>query len=89
VPVTRLFDRGVTVATSALLQGRIGETGVIVHPDAARKLGLGETAEIKLNGVATRVRVILDESVPASVVLVPRSMGLTIDAPAAAGLKKA
>ena len=89
VPVTRLFDRGVTVATSKLLQGRIGEAGVIVHPDAAKKLGLGETAEVRLNGVTTQVRVILDRSVPASVVLVPRSMGLPIDAPAAAGLKKA
>jgi len=89
VPVTRLFDRGVTVATSELLKGRIGEVGVIVHPDAAEKLGLGETAEVKLNGITTRVKVFLDESVPASVVLVPRSMGLPIDAPAAAGLKKA
>ena len=89
VPVTRLFDRGVTVATSALLEGRIGKPRVWVHPEAADKLGLGETVEVKLNGTARKVAVVRDASVPASVVLVPRSMGFAIDAPAAAGLKKA
>jgi NADH-quinone oxidoreductase subunit G len=89
VPVTRLYDRGITVATSELLNARIGEASVVLHPDAADKLGLDGTAEVRLNGTAAKVKVVRDESVPASVVLLPRSMGLPIHAPAAVELKKA
>jgi NADH-quinone oxidoreductase subunit G len=89
VPVTRLYDRGVTVATSGLLAERIGELTVALHPDGAKKLGLDGTAEVRLNGTAARARVVVDENVPASVVLLPRSMGFPIHAPAVAELKKA
>ena len=89
VPVTRLYDRGVTVATSELLKARIGEASLILHPAAAEKLGLDGTAEIRLNGTAAVVKVVRDANVPASVVLLPRSMGLPIHAPAVAELKKA
>ncbi len=89
VPVTRLYDRGVTVATSGLLTERIGELTVALHPDGAKKLGLDGTAEVRLNGTAAKARVVVDENVPASVVLLPRSMGFPIHAPAVAELKKA
>jgi len=89
VPVTRLYDRGVTVATSGLLAARIGELTVTLHPDGAKKLGLDGTAEVRLNGTAAKARVVVDENVPASVVLLPRSMGFPIHAPAVAELKKA
>jgi NADH-quinone oxidoreductase subunit G len=89
VPVTRLYDRGVTVATSGLLAARIGELTVTLHPDGAKKLGLDGTAEVRLNGTAAKARVVVDENVPASVVLLPRSMGFPIHTPAVAELKKA
>jgi NADH-quinone oxidoreductase subunit G len=87
VPVTRLYDRGITVTTSELLRTHIGEAAVLLHPETARKLGVAPGGQVKLNGFRAEVR--LDATVPASVVLVPRSMGFPINAPAVAGLKKA
>ncbi len=87
VPVTRLYDRGITVTTSELLRTRIGGVTVLLHPDTAKKLGVAAGGQVKVNGFRAEVR--LDATVPASVVLLPRSMGFPINAPAVAGLKKA
>jgi NADH-quinone oxidoreductase subunit G len=87
VPVTRLYDRGVTAAGSGLLAGRTGAAAVSLHPDSAKRLELSAGDELVLDGL--RAAVSLDETVPASVVLVPRSMGLPVPAPAVVKLKKA
>lgn len=87
VPVTRLYDRGITVTTSELLRAHIGAAAVFLHPDSAARLGLAAGDQVKINGFQAEVR--LDETVPASVALLPRSMGFPINVPAAAGLKKA
>jgi NADH-quinone oxidoreductase subunit G len=87
VPVTRLYDRGITVLTSGLLQQHIGEPSVILHPESARLLGIQPGDLLEVNG--TQMCAVLDETVPASIVLVPRSMGLPIGMPVVAKLKKA
>jgi len=87
VPVTHLYDRGITVTTSALLRSHIGEAIVLLHPGTAKNLGVAAGEQVEVNGFRAEVR--LDETVPASVALLPRSMGFPIDAPAFAGLKKA
>ena len=87
VPVTRLYDRGVTVVTSELLQQHIGEASVILNPEAAKSLGVQPGDLLQVNGV--QAQVVLDETVPASVLLVPRSMGLPIGTPVVAKLQKA
>jgi NADH-quinone oxidoreductase subunit G len=87
VPVTRLYDCGITVTTSELLRAHIGATAVILHPDTAAKLGVADGEQVKVNGFQAEVR--LDATVPASVALLPRSMGVPIDAPAVAVVKKA
>jgi NADH-quinone oxidoreductase subunit G len=87
VPVTRLYDRGITVTTSELLRAHIGEAAVLLHPETAKKLGVAAGEQVKVNGF--RAEVWLDATVPASVALLPRSMGFPINAPAAAELKKA
>jgi NADH-quinone oxidoreductase subunit G len=87
VPVTRLYDRGITVLTSELLLQRIGQASVILHPGSAASLGVQPGDLLEING--TQARVVVDESVPSSVVLVPRSMGLPPLKPAIANLKKA
>jgi NADH-quinone oxidoreductase subunit G len=87
VPVTRLYDRGITVLTSGLLQQHIGETSVILNPEAANSLGIQPGELLKVNGLEAQA--VLDETVPASVVLVPRSMGLPVEMPVVAKLKKA
>ena len=85
--MTRLYDRGITVSTSGLLQSRIGEAEVRVHPSLAQKLALGGMAEVHLDGSTWKLKVRLDETVPASVALLPRSMGVPIAGPMAVMLK--
>ena len=85
VPVTRLYDRGTTVAPAELLNERIGEATIALHPDAAKKLGVeaGQTVKVSFNGVKGEAIVKIDETISAGVVLVPRSMGLPIREPVA------
>ena len=87
VPVTRLYDRGITVLTSALLQPHIGEASFILNPQAAKSLGIQSGDLLKVNGLEAQA--VLDETVPASVVLVPRSMGIPIAGPVVAKIKVA
>ena len=87
VPVTRLYDRGITVVTSALLEKHIGEATFILNPQAAQSLGIQSGDLLKVNGLEAPA--VLDETVPASVILVPRSMGLPVGIPVAAKLMKA
>jgi len=87
VPVTRLYDRGITVVTSALLEKHIGEATFILNPQAAQSLGIQSGDLLKVNGLVAQA--VLDETVPASVILVPRSMGLPVGIPVVANLMKA
>jgi anaerobic selenocysteine-containing dehydrogenase len=85
--VTRLYDRGITVITSELLQQHIGEASIILHPEAAKSLGVQPGDLLEINGA--KAQAVLDETVPASVVLVPRNMGLPVELPVVVKLKKA
>jgi NADH-quinone oxidoreductase subunit G len=85
VPVTRLYDFGNTVAPAKLLSAHIDRfNGIVLNPITALKLGLdnGSQAEVSLNGVSYPVKVLLDASISTGVVLIPRSMGIPIPAPA-------
>ena len=86
VPVTRLYDLGITVCTSELLRQRLGTAVILLNPEMAKTLEVEAGGQVDLNG--NRLEVRLDASVPASVVLVPRSMGIPIHNPVAAKLKK-
>jgi NADH-quinone oxidoreductase subunit G len=83
VPITRLYDRGITVETAPMLTQHIGEVTMALHPEAAQRLGLeaGKRARINFDGVSGEAVVKLDATIPAGVVLVPRSMGLAIREP--------
>ncbi len=89
VPVTRLYDRGTTVAPAELLSGRIGEPFIALHPDAAKKLGVetGKLVEVSFNGFKGEATLKIDETISTGVVLVPRSMGLPISGPTAVKVK--
>ena len=69
------------------LRQHIGELSVSLNPEAAKSLGVQSGDLLQVNGAEAKV--ILDETVPASVVLVPRSMGLAVGTPVVAELKKA
>ncbi len=83
VPVTRLYDRGRTLTPTAFLRARLAEPHVLVHPEVAAGLDVSEgtTVHIHLDGSSTAVTVRLDETLPAGVVLVPRSLGMPIAGP--------
>ena len=85
VPVSKLYDNGTTVAPAKLLSAHIDRfNGIVLNPVTALKLGLdnGSLAEVSLNGVSYPVKVLLDASISTGVVLIPRSMGIPIPAPA-------
>jgi NADH-quinone oxidoreductase subunit G len=86
VPVTRLYDLGVTVATSELLKARIGEAYLVLHPEAAKKLDVAAGGRVEVNG--SRLEVQLDATISAGVALIPRSMGVPITEPVIVKLKK-
>jgi NADH-quinone oxidoreductase subunit G len=83
VPVTRLYDRARSVASAGVLQSRIGEAFVALHPSAAESHGVseGEHVTVSLDGTSEQVLVKLDPSISTGVALIPRSMGLPIMEP--------
>ncbi|MBM4201343.1 MAG: hypothetical protein FJ189_08660, partial [Gammaproteobacteria bacterium] len=86
VPVNKLYDLGVTVASSELLSDRIGGATVVLHPSAAEKLGLGagQRVRVSFDGVSDEALLRVDDTISTGVMLVPRSMGLAIREPVAA-----
>jgi NADH-quinone oxidoreductase subunit G len=91
VPVTRLYDRGLTIAATELLEQRLAQPYIAIHPVQAERLGLsGATqVEIKLGEWSAVVLLKVDENIPAGVVLVPRSLGMPVHAPVAIELAAA
>ncbi len=85
VPITRLYDRGRTVISTGFLRQRIVEPHVVLHPEDAGRLGVeaGTQVEVQLNGTTSKVSAHLDAGTPEGVVLVPRSIGITIEGPQA------
>jgi NADH-quinone oxidoreductase subunit G len=89
VPVTKLYDRGTTVLPAELLEQRVGETSISLHPEAAKSLGVeaGQWVNVSFNGVSGEAVVKLDDTISVGVALVPRSMGLAIREPVPAKVK--
>jgi NADH-quinone oxidoreductase subunit G len=85
VPVTILYDRGVTVMPAELLHQRIPAPYVILHPQTAARMRITDGMQLRLSlsgdGIALTAQ--LDETIPQDVVLVPRSMGVPIHGPTA------
>ena len=91
VPVTKLYDKGNTVASTELLAQRTGEATIALHPDTAEKLGAkaGDTVKVSWNGSQAEVRVRTDAGISTGVALVPRSFGLSVREPVVASVKSA
>jgi NADH-quinone oxidoreductase subunit G len=88
VLVNRLYDQGNTMRYAAVMFPRIDEPFVVVSGADAVRLDLNGSANIHLNGFSAEVDVKIDESLPQGVVLVPRSFGLPLSAPASITVKK-
>ncbi|MFO3797239.1 MAG: molybdopterin dinucleotide binding domain-containing protein, partial [Anaerolineales bacterium] len=78
VPITRLFDAGSLVTPSSLLHQRIGTPRLLLHPNTAQSEGVqnGDQVLISWEGHQAEAKVVVDETVPSGVGLVPRSMGI-------------
>ncbi len=89
VPVTCLYDRGQTIWATELLHQRIPEPYVSVSEATCERLGIttGDKASLTIGETEVLVAVRLDETLPEGVVLVPRSFGIPVSAPAAVTLK--
>ncbi|MDR3576621.1 MAG: NADH-quinone oxidoreductase subunit NuoG [Anaerolineaceae bacterium] len=90
VPVTRLFDRGQTMLSSALIQKRLARPELWLHPQTAGSLGLADLVQVDftLNGSSTAVNIHLDANLPTGVGLVARSVGLPISGPSLVRFQK-
>jgi NADH-quinone oxidoreductase subunit G len=89
VPITKLYDRGTTITSAELLDQRVGEASISLHPDAAENLGVsaGQKVNVSFNGVSGEAVVKLDDTISVGVALVPRSMGIAIHEPVAVKVK--
>ncbi len=83
VPVHRLFDRGATVLPSTLLSAHQAQARLEVNPEDAARLGVpeGGLLEIHWSGRAEQLPVRLSAEVPRGVLLIPRSVGVPVQAP--------
>lgn len=82
-PVTRLYDRGITVSTSTLLEPRLARADLRIHPQTAKQLMLADDMHVMLpvDGAAFPVRIMIDETVPESCGVISRSTGIPIHEP--------
>ncbi len=86
VPVTRLYDRGTTIAHTQLLHARTPAPFVALRPGELQASD-GDSLQVTLGGQTFTVTLRLDEALPAGVVMVPRSLGLPLRGPQAVELK--
>ena len=91
VPVTLLYDRGQTISQSMLLQQHIPAAEIIIHPVNARYLNLSDGVQVQfmLEGNVYQAKMQVDDQVPYEVALIPRSLGIPLDAPKVIELKAA
>jgi NADH-quinone oxidoreductase subunit G len=79
VPVTKLYDRGGTLRDSRLLEARIAQLQMALHPSEIVRLGLSDVgeAEIVWDGRVERLKFTANTEVPIGSALVPRSLPLS------------
>jgi NADH-quinone oxidoreductase subunit G len=80
VPITRLYDHGNTIKQSHILENRLTQYEVCLHPITATKLGI-QAGSIVISFGKTKqpVNCVLDDSAPKGFVLVPRSTGIPVN----------
>jgi NADH-quinone oxidoreductase subunit G len=91
VPVERLYDRGITVQSSELLEPRVAKLQLRLSPDDAKRLGIesGTAVKLQLNGRKIEAPAVVEELVPKGQVIVDRSLGVEAVEPVSVELKPA
>jgi NADH-quinone oxidoreductase subunit G len=90
VPTASLYDQNQLVRFSKMLQNRLAQPVVSMHPKLVEQLGLegGGAAQLQINGVEVDVTIKLDEQLPEDTATVPRDVGIPISKPVAALLRR-
>ncbi len=80
VPVTKLYDRSTVMMQTPLLYNRMAKAVLSMHPDTAAQYGFqdGQPVKIELEGGVYTVEIHLDDTLPLSVALLPRSVGVPL-----------
>ncbi len=80
LPITKLYDQGVTLRTSQLLAQRIGDRAFTLNPEDAEKLAVkaGDPIEVSLDGATYTGKIDLLDGQPQGTLLVRRSMGVPL-----------
>jgi NADH-quinone oxidoreductase subunit G len=83
VPITHLYDPGITVRASKVLHARLAKLQLELNPKDASRLGVGDGAQVELrvNGQSVRLPARLVDTVPEGVALMPRGLGAQVVKP--------
>jgi hypothetical protein len=83
VPISILYDRGLLLQKTALLDQRISAPFIIMNAKTSkdRSFIAGETLKVTIDGEDYPVELRVDESVSTSHVLVPTSLGMPLEKP--------
>jgi NADH-quinone oxidoreductase subunit G len=89
IPVEKLYDRGVTVQSSAILEPRMGSLHLRLSPEDAKRLGVknGAVIAMSLDGRKVEAPAIVEELVPKGQVIIDRSLGVAAVEPISVELK--
>jgi NADH-quinone oxidoreductase subunit G len=91
VPTTLLYDRGLTISHSLLLRSHIPPATIMVHPTDAQRLNLTSNmpVQVSIDSISYTGIMQTSDQIPEGVVIIPRSMGIPLHAPAVVELKVA
>ncbi|MFO8035572.1 MAG: NADH-quinone oxidoreductase subunit NuoG [Anaerolineales bacterium] len=91
VPVTRLYDQGSMIRDLDVLQPRLLDPQVFLSPQDAERKGVqeGEMVDFDLGGRTYRLKLSLQDDIPAGTALVPRSLGVPLEGPAGVDISPA
>jgi NADH-quinone oxidoreductase subunit G len=89
IPVEKLYDRGITVQSSDVLEPRMGTLHLRLNPEDAKRLGIesGAMVAMSLNGRKVEAPVMVEDLVPKGQVIVDRSLGVAAVEPISVELK--
>jgi NADH-quinone oxidoreductase subunit G len=84
-PITRLYDRGMTLLPSVLLAARMARPEVWLNPVTAQSFGLANNDQVTLffEGAQIAANIKVNEDLPEGAGFVPRSAGVPVSGPMA------
>ncbi len=89
VPTTLLYDQGQTIARSLLLRSHLPPATLTIHPKDAERMNLvaGRQVQFSMDGSDYLAELRVSDRLPEGIALIPRSMGIPIDAPVPVDVK--